>query len=163
MEKVRVTIKFGLSDCPNLIVTRTFSKIYGLAGLRVGYAISSVEISDLLNRVRQPFNANTLALAAATASLTDQEFVKASISNNKTGLHQLMEYFDSRGISYIPSVANFITVNFGKRSGEIYQGLLQQGVIVRPVANYNLADYLRITIGTDQQLRVLMEKLDGLL
>jgi histidinol-phosphate aminotransferase len=152
-----------LSDYPNLIVTRTFSKIYGLAGLRVGYAVSSVEISDLLNRIRQPFNANTLALAAATASLTDQEFVRASIGNNKIGLHQLMEYFDSRAISYIPSVANFITVNFGKRSAQIYQGLLQQGVIVRPVANYNLADYLRITIGTDQQLRVLMEKLDGLL
>jgi histidinol-phosphate aminotransferase len=152
-----------LSEYPNLIVTRTFSKIYGLAGLRVGYAISSPEVSDLLNRVRQPFNANTMALAAATASLGDEEFVRASFDNNKTGLGQLKGYFDSRNISYIPSVANFLTVNFATRSEEIYQGLLRRGVIVRPVGNYNLSDYLRITIGTEQQQQVLMEKLDELL
>ena len=149
-----------LAEYPNLIITRTFSKIYGLAGLRVGYAISSAEVSDLLNRVRQPFNANSLALAAATASLGDEEFVRSSIGNNKIGLQQLMDYFDSRNISYIPSVANFLTVNFANRGDEIYQGLLRQGVIVRPVENYNLPGYLRITIGTPEQQRVLMEKLD---
>ena len=152
-----------LSEYPNLIVTRTFSKIYGLAGLRVGYAISSPEVSDLLNRIRQPFNANTMALAAATASLGDEEFVRASFGNNKIGMGQLKAYFDARNITYIPSVANFLTVNFSTRSEEIYQGLLQRGVIVRPVGNYNLSDYLRITIGTEQQLQVLMEKLDELL
>jgi histidinol-phosphate aminotransferase len=152
-----------LDEYPNLIVTRTFSKIYGLAGLRVGYAISSAEVSDLLNRIRQPFNANTMALAAATASLDDDEFVKVSFNNNKTGLSQLVVYFDSRDISYIPSVANFLTVNFGSRSEEVYQGLLQRGVIVRPVGNYNLPGYLRLTIGSERQRRVLMEKLDEIL
>ena len=152
-----------LSDYANLIVTRTFSKIYGLAGLRLGYAISSSEISDLLNRVRQPFNANTLALAAATASLEDDDFVAASRQNNQLGLRQLTEYLDSKFVEYIPSVANFLTVRFGERSNEIYQNLLQQGVILRPVANYGLAEFLRVTIGTPQQQAVLMKKLDNLL
>jgi histidinol-phosphate aminotransferase len=152
-----------LSEYPNLVVTRTFSKIYGLAGLRVGYAVSSSEISDLLNRIRQPFNANCIALAAATASLADDEFVKTSFTNNQNGLQQLRLAFDARNIAYIPSVANFLTVNFGQRSEEIYQGLLQRGVIVRPVANYNLSEYLRITIGTEQQLQQLLEKLDEIL
>ncbi|MCZ6486902.1 MAG: histidinol-phosphate transaminase [Gammaproteobacteria bacterium] len=152
-----------LGEFPNLIVTRTFSKIYGLAGLRVGYAISSAEVNDLLNRLRQPFNANTLALAAAIASLADQEFVKASLGNNQKGLRQLADYFDSKNISYIPSVANFLSVKFGRQSEDIYANLLQQGIIVRPLGNYNLPEYLRITIGTEQQLASLMEKLDGLL
>lgn len=152
-----------LSEYPNLIVTRTFSKIYGLAGLRIGYAISSIEISDLLNRVRQPFNANTLALAAATASLEDDGFVESSRSNNRKGLQQLVKYFSAKGVETIPSVANFITVRFGERSNEIYQKLLQQSVIVRPVANYNMPEFLRITIGTEQQQAVLMEKLDALI
>lgn len=152
-----------LADYPNLIVTRTFSKIYGLAGLRVGYAVSSVDICDLLNRVRQPFNANSLALAAATASLDDDDFVKASRDNNQKGLAQLTGYFTSRGIDYIPSVANFLTVNFGSRSPHIYQQLLQHGVIVRPVANYNMADFLRISIGTEQQNSKLINTLEGLL
>jgi histidinol-phosphate aminotransferase len=152
-----------LSDYANLIVTRTFSKIYGLAGLRLGYAISSQEISDLLNRVRQPFNANTIALAAATASLDDDNFVKASRDNNLAGLQQLIKYLDAKGVEYIPSVANFLTIRFGERSDEIYQSLLQQGVILRPVANYGLPEFLRVTIGTPQQLAVLMQKLDNLL
>jgi histidinol-phosphate aminotransferase len=152
-----------LSDYANLIVTRTFSKIYGLAGLRLGYAISSQEISDLLNRVRQPFNANTIALAAATASLDDDNFVKASRDNNLAGLQHLIKYLDAKGVEYIPSVANFLTIRFGERSDEIYQSLLQQGVILRPVANYGLPEFLRVTIGTPQQLAVLMQKLDNLL
>ena len=156
------TLKW-LTDYPNLIVTRTFSKIYGLAGLRVGYAVSCTEISDLLNRVRQPFNANTLALAAATASLEDDDFVVASRHNNQLGLVQLAKYFDARGVEYIPSVANFLTVRFGNRCDDIYQGLLQQGVILRPLANYNMPEFLRITIGTPQQQAILMDRLDKLL
>jgi histidinol-phosphate aminotransferase len=152
-----------LSQYANLIVTRTFSKIYGLAGLRVGYAISSPEISDLLNRVRQPFNANTIALAAAIASLEDDDFVEASKNNNQAGLQQLTEYFQSRGIEYIPSVGNFLTVRFGAQCDQVYQNLLQQGVILRPLANYNLAEFLRVTIGTPQQQAVLIKKLDKLL
>ena len=152
-----------LSQYANLIVTRTFSKIYGLAGLRVGYAISSIEISDLLNRLRQPFNANTLALAAAIASLEDDNFVEDSKHNNQAGLQQLSKYFQSKGVEYIPSVANFLTVRFGKQCDQIYQNLLQQGIILRPLANYNLPEFLRVTIGTPQQQAVLMEKLDKLL
>ncbi len=152
-----------LGEHPNLIVTRTFSKIYGLAGLRIGYAISSASLSDLLNRVRQPFNANTLALAAATASLDEDAFVQASRANNTRGLEQLEKYFSAKNLGYIPSVANFLCVHFGPRSNEIYQSLLRQGVIVRPVTNYNLPEYLRITIGTEQQLKVLLERLEQLL
>ena len=152
-----------ISQYANLIVTRTFSKIYGLAGLRVGYAISSIEISDLLNRLRQPFNANTIALAAAIASLEDDDFVEASKNNNQAGLQQLSEYFQSKGVEYIPSVGNFVTVRFGEQTDQVYQNLLQQGVILRPLANYNLPEYLRITIGTPQQQAMLMEKLDKLL
>ena len=152
-----------LADYPNLIVTRTFSKIYGLAGLRVGYAVSSLEISDLLNRVRQPFNANCLALAAANAALDDDDFVAASRSNNQLGLAQLVEYFEAKGLETIPSVANFLTVRFGKECNDIYQNLLRQGVILRPLANYNLPEFLRITIGTPQQQAVLMDRLDRLL
>ena len=152
-----------LADYPNLIVTRTFSKIYGLAGLRVGYAVCSKEISDLLNRVRQPFNANSLALAAANASLDDDDFVAASRSNNLLGLTQLVRYFEAKGLETIPSVANFLTVRFGKRCNDIYQNLLQQGVILRPLVNYNMPEFLRITIGTPQQQEVLMDRLDQLL
>jgi histidinol-phosphate aminotransferase len=152
-----------ISQYANLIVTRTFSKIYGLAGLRVGYAISSIEISDLLNRLRQPFNANTIALAAAIASLEDDDFVEASKNNNQAGLQQLSEYFQSKGVEYIPSVGNFVTVRFGEQTDQVYQNLLQQGVILRPLANYNLPEFLRITIGTPQQQAMLMEKLDKLL
>ncbi|MCH7880881.1 MAG: histidinol-phosphate transaminase [Proteobacteria bacterium] len=152
-----------LDDYPNLIVTRTFSKIYGLAGLRVGYAISSTAVCDLLNRVRQPFNASTVAQAAAIASLDGEDFVQASRVNNTRGLKQLGDYFSSKNLRYIPSVANFLTVHFGQRSDEIYQSLLRQGIIVRPVANYNMSEFLRITIGTEQQHQVLLEKLELLL
>ena len=152
-----------LDEYPNLIVTRTFSKIYGLAGMRVGYAVSSSDICDLLNRVRQPFNGNSLALAAATASLDDDDFVVASRENNKKGLIQLEKYFDSKDIDYIPSVANFLTVNFGPRSQQIYQQLLQGGVIVRPVGNYNMADFLRISVGTEQQNSKLIDRLENIL
>ncbi len=152
-----------IADYPNLVVTRTFSKIYGLAGLRVGYALSSAAVSDLLNRVRQPFNVNTLALAAATASLDAEDFVQASRANNSRGLRQLGDYFSSKKLHYIPSVANFLTVQFGQRSDEIYQSLLRQGIIVRPVANYNMPEFLRITIGTEQQHRALLGKLERLI
>lgn len=152
-----------LDDYPNLMVTRTFSKIYGLAGMRVGYAISSADVCDLLNRVRQPFNGNSLALAAATASLDDDEFVVASRQNNQQGLLQLVEYVDSKGLAYIPSVANFLTVKFSTQSQHIYQQLLQGGVIVRPVANYNMAEFLRISIGTEQQNSKLIDTLELLL
>ena len=152
-----------LSDFPNLIVTRTFSKIYGLAGLRLGYAVSSPELCDLFNRVRQPFNGNALALAAALAALDDDEFVSHSREINRQGLQTLQHWLDARGVDYIASVGNFISVRFGDDAGRIYQSLLEQGIIVRPVANYGMAEFLRISVGTQAQNARMLEVLDSLL
>lgn len=136
---------------PNLVVTRTFSKIYGLAGLRVGYAVSSIEVADLLNRVRQPFNVNTLALAAASAAIEDEDQVFVSAKVNQEGLQQWMQACEQYAWPYIPSVGNFICVDVGGDAQPVYDALLQQGIIVRPVANYKLPNHLRITIGTETQ------------
>ena len=148
---------------PNLIVTRTFSKIYGIAGLRIGYSVSSPELCDLFNRVRQPFNGNTLALAAARAALDDDSFVDESRRVNAQGLKLMRDWFDNRGFDYIPSAGNFLSVNFGDNSDQVYQALLQRGVIVRPVANYELPDFLRISVGTRSQLEQLFSALEEIL
>jgi len=152
-----------LSDFPNLIVTRTFSKAYGLAGLRVGYAVSSLAIADLLNRVRQPFNVNSIALEAAKAALEDDEHLIRSVSLNRDGLRRLSEAFTERALSFIPSVGNFITVNVGRPAAPVYDALLRQGVIVRPVANYGLPDHLRVTVGTEEENRIFLAALDRVL
>jgi len=149
-----------LARYPNLVVTRTFSKIYGLAGLRVGYGVSSPEIADILNRVRQPFNVNSLALAAAEAALDDEDFVRRSREVNTAGLAQLAQAFAKRGMPTIPSVANFITVDVGSKALQVYENLLKKGVIVRPVANYSLPNHLRITIGTESENHRLLEAID---
>ena len=136
-----------LSDFPNLIITRTFSKIYGLAGLRVGYAVSHPDVANLMNRVRQPFNVNTFALAAATAALNDEAHVVRSRTVNQTGLEQLTKGLVELGLRFIPSIGNFLTVEFDRPGLVIYQALLGEGLIVRPVANYGLPNHLRITVG----------------
>lgn len=140
-----------LEHFPNLIVTRTFSKIYGLAGLRVGYAASSPEIADILNRVRQPFNVNSLALAAATAALGDDEFLQKSVDTNQAGLKQWFAACDEHHWEHIPTVGNFITLNMQRPAAPIYEALLREGVIVRPIGGYGLPQHLRITIGTEPQ------------
>ena len=152
-----------LGQYPNLIVTRTFSKIYGIAGLRVGYAVSSPELADLFNRIRQPFNGNTLALAAARVALDDDAFVEQSRRSNQQGLQFMQAWFDKHGLDYIPSAGNFLTVRFGDDSARIYQGLLERGVIVRPVANYNMADFLRISVGSKPQLEQMFAALENIL
>ena len=152
-----------MSRFPNLIVTRTFSKIYGLAGLRIGYAVSSPELCELFNRVRQPFNGNSLALAAARAALDDTEFVSRSRECNLRGLATMRQWFDQRGIEYIPSVGNFLSVRFDEASDRINRGLLERGIIVRPVGNYGLPGFLRITVGTEAQLERLFVALGELL
>ncbi len=152
-----------LEEFPNLIVTRTFSKIYGLAGLRLGYAISSAAVSDLLNRVRQPFNGNLPALAAGIEALQDETFVDKSRVNNQQGLINLKQYCDRKGLFYIPSVGNFLTVEFGAAAADIYNRLLLQGIIVRPLKNYRLDSFLRITIGTDTHMQRLFQALDDIL
>ncbi|MDH3218954.1 MAG: histidinol-phosphate transaminase [Gammaproteobacteria bacterium] len=148
---------------PNLIVTRTFSKIYGLAGLRIGYSVSSPELCDLFNRVRQPFNGNSLGLAAARAALDDDDFVERSRLCNQQGLRSMRQWFDRRGIEYLPSAGNFLTVRFGDASAHLYQALLERGVIVRPIANYDMPHFLRISAGTEAQLARMFEVLGEVL
>ncbi len=135
---------------PNLVITRTFSKAYGLAGLRVGYALAHPSVADVMNRVRQPFNVNSIALAAATAALDDMEFVARSYAENLQGMRQVEEGVRALGLDYIPSHGNFVTVRVGK-GADVYKRLLRRGVIVRPIAGYGLPEHLRVTIGTGQE------------
>lgn len=145
-----------LADFPNLIVTRTFSKVHGLAALRVGYGLSHPDIADLLNRVRQPFNVNTLAQTAALAALDDQVHVARSIELNRNGLRQLTNGLDELGLAYIPSVGNFITVDMTRPAAPIDRALLQLGVITRPIDAYGMPHHLRISVGLlDENKRCL--------
>ena len=133
------------------MITRTFSKAYGLAGLRVGYALAHPSVADLMNRVRQPFNVNGVALAAAVAALNDMEFVARSYADNLQGMRQVEEGARALGLEWIPSYGNFITIRVG-RAAEIYKRLLKRGVIVRPVGGgYQLPEHLRVTIGTAEE------------
>jgi len=135
---------------PNLLVSRSFSKAYGLAGLRVGYGVAQAELTDLLNRVRQPFNCNSLAQAAAVAALADEAFVARSVEVNRRGMAQVTAAFDALGLRYLPSHGNFVLVQVGDGAA-VYRGLLKRGVIVRPVANYGLPQWLRVTIGLPEE------------
>jgi len=153
-----------LDECSNLVVTRTFSKAYGLAGLRVGYALSNPGVADLLNRVRPAFNVNSLALTAARAALDDQAFIEHSRRINAEGLKQLDAGLRALGARTVPSAANFILAGFDRDASDLNERLLRAGVIVRPVGNYGLNQHLRITIGTPEQnervLTALKEILD---
>jgi histidinol-phosphate aminotransferase len=135
---------------PNLLVSRTFSKAFGLAGLRVGFAIAQPELTDLLNRLRQPFNVNSLAQAAAVAALKDEAFLEESAAVNARGYRRLIDAFEKLGLEYVPSCGNFVMVRVGSDDGagaRVNLDLLKQGVIVRPVGNYGLPQWLRVTIG----------------
>ncbi len=140
-----------LARYPNLLVSRTFSKAYGLAALRVGYALSSPQVADVLNRVRAPFNVNSLALSAACAALDDADYLAASRRTNDAGMAQLETGFRKLGLQWIASKGNFIAVDFGRDAAPINQALLQAGVIVRPVAGYGMPTFLRVSIGTEQE------------
>ncbi|HSD74622.1 MAG TPA: histidinol-phosphate transaminase [Steroidobacteraceae bacterium] len=140
-----------LRDRPNLVVVRTFSKAHGLAGLRVGYALSQPQIAETLNRLRQPFNVNSLALAAATAALDDQAHVERTVALNRAGREQLRAGLEALGLRVGPSVANFVLVDLARPSGPVYEGLLRRGVIARPLLSYGMPNHLRITTGTLEQ------------
>lgn len=131
---------------PNLIVSRTFSKAYGLAALRVGYGVMDASVADLLNRVRQPFNVNSLAQAAAIAALGDATYVEESARWNREGMRQIEAGLAKLGVAFVPSHGNFLLVNVGD-GARVYAALLRDGVIVRPVANYGLPAFLRVTVG----------------
>ena len=140
-----------LAKSPNLIVTRTFSKAYGLAALRIGYSLSSPEIADFLNRVRQPFNVNSLAMAAAVAALADEQHLNDSLVLNKTGLEQYHQACIELGLEWIPTAANFICINVKQNGRDVFESLLHKGVIVRPVDNYDMPEFIRITVGTEAE------------
>ena len=148
---------------PNLIVSRTFSKAFGLAGLRVGFAIAQPELTDLLNRLRQPFNVNTIAQAAAIAALNDTAFLEKTAELNAAGYRRLTQAFDQLGLEYVPSFGNFVLVRVGNDDGagaRVNLALLRQGVIVRPVGNYGLPQWLRVTIGLPEENEAFLAALE---
>jgi histidinol-phosphate aminotransferase len=147
-----------LARFPNLLVSRTFSKAYGLAGLRVGYGIAHPEVADLMNRVRQPFNVSSVALAAAEAALGDDEFLARSAELNRRGMTQLVAAFRELGLEWIPSAGNFVTFKVGDAIG-VNQALLRQGVIVRPIAAYGMPHWLRVSIGLPEENARFIEAL----
>ncbi|MBT4838192.1 MAG: histidinol-phosphate transaminase [Methylococcales bacterium] len=148
-----------LKKFPNLIVTRTFSKAYGLASFRIGYSISSPEIADVLNRVRQPFNVNSFAQVAAMAALEDQAYIQKSVELNRLGKKQLIDGFNDLSLKYIPSVGNFLCVDVYSSASRINEELLRLGIIVRPVANYGMPKHLRITIGHESDNQAVLNAL----
>jgi histidinol-phosphate aminotransferase len=139
-----------LAEFPNLIISRTFSKAYGLAGLRVGYGFADAQVIDMINRVRQPFNVNSVAQAAAVAALGDDDFMRHTHDENLRGMAQITQGLTALGLEYIPSYGNFISFKIGD-GATYYRRLLELGVIVRPVASYNMAEYLRVSIGTEKE------------
>ena len=147
-----------LAEFPNLIVTRTFSKAYGLAGLRVGYAFAHPGVADLMNRVRQPFNVNSISLAAAAAALDDHEFVRRSFELNQAGMRQVTAGLARLGLDFIPSAGNFVSVDV-KDGAAVFQRLLERGVIVRPIGAYGMPAYLRVSIGLESENARLLEAL----
>jgi histidinol-phosphate aminotransferase len=152
-----------LGELTNLIVTRTFSKVHGLAALRVGYGIGDPRIADLLNRVRQPFNVNAPAQAAAVAALSDREHVRVSVALNLSGMRQLTAGFERLGLDWIPSVCNFVTVDLGRPAAAVDSALLRLGCIARPVANYGLPNHLRVSVGLEEENARFLSALEAVL
>lgn len=148
-----------LARYPNLIVSRTFSKAYGLAGLRVGYMVCHPELVAVLNRVREPFNCNSLALAAAEAALDDEDYLNQAVELNRREMARYEAFFQEQGLKYIPSRANFITLDLQREAGPVYEALLREGVIVRPIAGYGLPTCLRISIGLEHENQRCLEAL----
>ena len=151
---------------PNVIVSRSFSKAYGLAGLRIGYGIAQNNLTDLLNRIRQPFNVNSLAQAAAIAALADTEFLQKCYEVNRAGYLQLTQAFDQMGLQYLPSSGNFVLVKVGDApdaGAKVNLELLKAGIIVRPVGNYGLPQWLRISIGLPEENQAFIHALKKIL
>ncbi len=151
-----------LADHPNLVLTRTFSKAYGLAGLRLGYAIAHPSIIDILRRLQLPFTVNQAALEAASVALDDQNFVNQSLVLNRQGMQQMSEGLNALGLDFIPSACNFYSFNCLVDAMPIYQQLLSQGIIVRPLHPYGMSNYLRVSIGTKEQNTRFLNALRGI-
>ncbi|MEZ5649377.1 MAG: histidinol-phosphate transaminase [Burkholderiaceae bacterium] len=151
-----------LAEHPNLIICRTFSKAYGLAGLRLGFALASAELTDYMNRVRQPFNTNSLAQAAAVAALGDTDFLARSYEQNLEQRERLQRAFADRGLRYVPSSANFVMVEVGN-GGAVTEALLHEAVIVRPIGGYGLPGWIRVSVGVDHENDRFLAALDKVL
>jgi len=147
-----------LEEFPNLIISRTFSKAYGLASLRIGYAMANAQVIDMMNRVRQPFNVNSMAQAAAVAALGDKDFVQQTFELNRNGMKQIVDALGTLGLEHIPSFGNFVSFKV-KDATNVYHRLLELGVIVRPVASYAMPDYLRVSIGLETENEVFLSAL----
>ncbi len=152
-----------LPDFPNLVTTRTFSKAYGLAGLRVGYAVSHPDLADLMNRVRQPFNVNSLALLAAEVALQDQEHLRRCVAMNDQGMHTLTAAFAGMGMEWFESIANFISFDVKRPADPVYQAIMREGVVVRSIAEYGLPNHLRVTIGQEHENAAFLDALHKVL
>jgi histidinol-phosphate aminotransferase len=151
-----------ISGFPHLIVSRSFSKAYGLAALRIGYGVMDPSVADLLNRVRQPFNVNALAQAAAIAAIADTEYVAESRRLNRAGVRQLHAGLQKLGVTVLPTHGNFVLIHVGD-AARVNEALLRQGVIVRPVANYGLPQWLRVTVGLPAENERFLAALAGAL
>ncbi len=151
-----------ITDHTNLIVTRTFSKAYGLAGLRIGYGIAHPDVSDLINRIRQPFNVNNLAVAAAKYALKDEVHLGKSLDTNVSGLQQLNKGLQALGYDVVPSAANFVFVDIKQEAKSVNEYLLQNGIIVRLVGNYGLPNHLRISVGLAEENQRLLDTLKSM-
>ena len=149
-EECRYDSVAWLKEFPNLIISRTFSKAYGLASLRVGYALGNPQVIDMLNRVRQPFNVNSVAQAAAVAALHDTDFVQQTFALNLRGMAQITGELSKLGLEYIPSFGNFVSFRIADAMA-VYRRLLELGVIVRPIANYDMPGWLRVSIGLETE------------
>lgn len=152
-----------LEKFPNLLITRTFSKAYGLAGLRIGYGIAHPDLLKWLNRIRLPFNVNSFALHAAELALHDQEHIKKTLSNNDIVKKELCFFCDENKLSYLPTHANFLTIHIGKRAESIFHQLLKLGIIVRPLGSYQMPEYLRISIGLQYENQAFMQALSTII
>ena len=148
-----------LSNYPNLVVVRTFSKVHGLAGLRVGYACSSAQIANVLNRVRQPFNVNSVAMAGASAALADHAHISRSVQVNLDGMRWLQDQFEALGLTCIDSVGNFLAVDFARPADAINESLLRHGIIVRPIGGYGMPNHLRVSVGLESENAALVSAL----
>ena len=155
------TIKW-LDIFPNLLITRTFSKIYGMAGIRIGFGLAHAQLSGLMNRIRQPFNVNSIGLAGALAAINDTEFVKRSYALNQAGMLQITSGLRQLGLTYIPSYGNFLSfkVENGKTAA-VYQYLLQRGIIVRPISIYEMPEFLRVTVGLASENNKFLQLLES--
>jgi histidinol-phosphate aminotransferase len=146
-----------------VMVLRTFSKVYGLAGLRVGYGLARTEIIDSIDVVREPFNTNAAAQIAALAALADRQHVARSLELNRVEKRRLEKALDDRGLRFMPSLANFLCVDVARPGGEVFQALLRHGVIVRPLGGYGLETWLRVSVGAPEENAAFLEALDAVL